>query len=81
MKLGHNRKKSRLSELNFLPMPSALSCEDAENLMSQSNPGDFEQWTSRGPVAACDIYLPDDSVAVNGVQDCCQPSQASSDLC
>ncbi|KAJ5529725.1 hypothetical protein N7527_003118 [Penicillium freii] len=27
-------------------------------------------------VEACDIYLPDDSFAVNGVQDCCQPSQA-----
>lgn len=34
-------------------------------------------------VEACGIYLPDDSFAVNGVQDCCQPSLAPGhhDLC
>ncbi|KAJ6124032.1 hypothetical protein N7471_011349 [Penicillium samsonianum] len=39
--VGEHSAKSRtrrLFELHFLPMSSPLSCEDAENLMSQCNP-------------------------------------------
>ncbi|KAJ5373216.1 hypothetical protein N7517_005222, partial [Penicillium concentricum] len=64
-------KPDPLSELQFLPMSSSLSCEDAENLMSRLQ---SLKPSLHRTVEACDIYLPDDSLAANGVQGYCQPS-------
>ncbi|KAJ5825144.1 hypothetical protein N7447_007484, partial [Penicillium robsamsonii] len=67
------RKTSKLPELHFLPMSSPLSCEDAESLMSQLK---SLKPSENRTVETCNIYLPYDGFAVNGVQGCCQWSPA-----
>ncbi|KAJ5194097.1 hypothetical protein N7491_001433, partial [Penicillium cf. griseofulvum] len=63
-------KKVQVVRASF-PSEVILSCEDAENSISQLYSLKHSNYRT---VEACDIYLLDDSFAVNGVQDCCQPS-------